>query len=357
MLECNVRSHKVPQKSYKSESGRSRIRASNHAIRRSKRGTLVDRGANGGILGNDAKVIFRRNKSVDVTGIDNHELSSLPMVDATAKTIANKGEVILILRNYAYHGVNRTLHSSGQIEHYQNKVYDGSIKAGGRQVIVTKDGYYIPINIIRGLPYIQMEPNSAEEFDRLPHVVLTQGGEWDPTVLDHILTDDENWANQVKREGDPVYESPFDLRGEYKHKEVPKTGKTLDDPSGKPNEEPDDIEVNLHKIDTMTEIHEAYHRAANLNMICVFEGEGMPDDESEKHADVLDDVQEDGIEVNLPKETKPRPIDYSKYRAQFLHVPIEKIRRTFQATTQNAAQVVSGTKIQQTLKSPNPALN
>jgi len=59
-----------------------KLRASNHAIKISKRGTLVDRGANGGILGNDAKVVFRRNKSVDVTGIDNHELSSLPMVDA-----------------------------------------------------------------------------------------------------------------------------------------------------------------------------------------------------------------------------------------------------------------------------------
>ena len=52
------------------------MRASNHAIKRSERGTLADRGANGGALGNDAKVIFRRNESVDVTGIDNHELST-----------------------------------------------------------------------------------------------------------------------------------------------------------------------------------------------------------------------------------------------------------------------------------------
>jgi len=122
-----------------------KLRASNHAIKRSKRGTLVDRGANGGALGDDAKVMFRRNKSVDVTGINNHELSSLPMVDATAKTLTDKGEVILILRNYAYHGANRTLHSSGQIECCQNKVYNGSIKAGGRQVIVTGDGYCVPI--------------------------------------------------------------------------------------------------------------------------------------------------------------------------------------------------------------------
>jgi len=65
------------------------------------------------MLGNDAKIIFKRNKTVDVTGVDNHELNALPMVDATAKTIADKGPVILILRNYAYHGLNQTLHSAG----------------------------------------------------------------------------------------------------------------------------------------------------------------------------------------------------------------------------------------------------
>ena len=82
-------------------------------------------------MGNDAIPIFRRQKTVDITGIDNHELSSLPMVDASAKVMTNRGEVILILRNYAYHGLNRTLHSAGQIEHYGNQVHDGSIKTGG----------------------------------------------------------------------------------------------------------------------------------------------------------------------------------------------------------------------------------
>ena len=102
-----------------------------------------------------------------------------------------------------------------------------------------------------------MEPNTAEEFDKLPHVVLTQGGEWDPSVLDHTLTDDEDWANKVKREGDPVYESPFDLRGEYKHREPPTIGNTIDSPAGPPNEDPDDIEVNFHKVDATREIYEA----------------------------------------------------------------------------------------------------
>jgi len=74
--------------------------------------------------------------------------------------------------DYACHGLNRTLHSAGQIEWYQNKVCDTSMKVGGRQVIKTVDGCCIPINVIRGLPHTQMEPNAAEEFDTLPHVML-----------------------------------------------------------------------------------------------------------------------------------------------------------------------------------------
>ena len=50
---------------------------------------------NGGALGNDAKVTFKRNKTADVTGIDNQELNALPMVDATANAIADKGPVVL----------------------------------------------------------------------------------------------------------------------------------------------------------------------------------------------------------------------------------------------------------------------
>ena len=82
----------------------------------------------------------------------------------------------------------------------------------------------------------------------------------------------------------------------------------------------------------------------------------MPDDAVET-VEEEDETKED-IEANTPPvETKPKPIDYSKYRRQFLHVPTEKIRKAFAATTQNAASIVYGPKANQTLKSPNPALN
>ena len=73
----------------------------------------MDRGANGGILGGDARVIHKHSHQVDVTGIDNHQLQALDIVDGIAKTTSNKGDVLILLRNYAYFGRQRTIHSSG----------------------------------------------------------------------------------------------------------------------------------------------------------------------------------------------------------------------------------------------------
>jgi len=365
-LECNVSrvATSKPKKNRKSKCGPNKTHASKHAIKRSKRGTLVDQGANGGALGSNAKVIFKRNKTADVAGVDNHELNALPMVDATAKTVTDKGPVILILRKHACHGLNRTLHSAGQIEWHQNKAHDTSMKVGGRQVIKTVDGCCIPINIIRGLQHTQMEPNAAKEFDTLPHVMLTQGGEWDPTVPDHMLTDDDHWVSKAKRDEDHKHESPFDNRGECEHREPVRAGVPIENPTGPPSKDPADVEVNLHsgdiKVnfhadDATREVHQAHKEVSDLNKTFVYEGEGMPDDEVETVEEEEDKTKED-IEANAPPaETKPKPIDCSEYRRQFAHVPVEKIKRTFAATTQNAASVACGPKANQTRKSPNPA--
>ncbi len=101
-----------------------RYRVSSSITSRSQRGSLVDRGANGGILGNDARVTLQHQRQVDVTGIDNHELSALKIVDASAICMSQHGPVIIILRQYAYLGKGRTIHSAGQIEAYKNLVKD-----------------------------------------------------------------------------------------------------------------------------------------------------------------------------------------------------------------------------------------
>ena len=79
----------------------------------SHHGALVDRGANGGILGNDAKPFFTHlEKEFDITGVDNHELNSLKLIDASTKVITQKGTVIIILHQHSYHELDHTIHSA-----------------------------------------------------------------------------------------------------------------------------------------------------------------------------------------------------------------------------------------------------
>jgi len=92
-------------------------RVSAHAAQRDNCGALVDRGANGGIIGNDAHILYTHpGQEVDVTGINNHQIDSLKVVDTSAKIFTQRGEAIGVFRQYAYHGNGQTIHLSGQIE-------------------------------------------------------------------------------------------------------------------------------------------------------------------------------------------------------------------------------------------------
>jgi len=170
-------------------------RASSHHHVRS--GALVDRGANGGIAGGDVRVINRTGRQVDVQGIDNHQIVDIPIVTAGAVVKTQRGEVIIILHQYAYTGKGKTIHSSGQMEWHKQLVDDKSLKVGGKQQIRTLDGYIIPLDIKSGLPYVRMRPYTDDEWDTLPHVILTGDDNWNPSVLDHELIDDETWYDAV----------------------------------------------------------------------------------------------------------------------------------------------------------------
>jgi len=183
-----------------------------------------------------------------------------------------------------------------------------------------------------------------------------------------MLTDDPDWFSKAKREEDQECDSPFDNRGEHKHREPVRAGVAIDNPTGPPSEDPDDIEVNLHNgeievnfdaDDATRDACQAHQDVSNLNKTFVYEGEGMPDDEVEvETVENEEDETKEDLEANTPPaETKSKPVDCSKHRRHFLHVPVEKIKRTFAAVTQNAASVAHGPKVNQTLKAPNPALN
>jgi hypothetical protein len=177
--------------------------------------TLVNHGANGGLAGSDVRVTDKTGRSVDVIGIDNHTVNDLPIVTAGAVVNSQRGPVIAILHQYAYVGKGKTIHSSAQLEWYKNNVNDKSMKiADGLQRITTLEGYVHPLNICNGLAHAMMRPYTDDEWETLPHVIWTSDEEWDPTVLDHEITDNETWYDAVSDLQEGLMHRPFD---EYGH--------------------------------------------------------------------------------------------------------------------------------------------
>ena len=103
--------------------------------------SLIDREANGSLAGSDVSILERTCRTVSVTGIGNHELPGLDIVTCAALLHTNHGKVILIMHEYAYYGRGYTIHSTSQIEWFQNTCDDKSFHEGGKQVITFLDGY------------------------------------------------------------------------------------------------------------------------------------------------------------------------------------------------------------------------
>jgi hypothetical protein len=96
-----------------------RYNVSQHA--RSTVGSLMDRGANGGLAGTDVRILEQCGRVADVTGVDDHSVNNLPIVNCAGIVNSTNGLVIVLMNQYAYHaGTSRTIHSAGQIEHYKN---------------------------------------------------------------------------------------------------------------------------------------------------------------------------------------------------------------------------------------------
>ena len=259
---------------------------------------------NGGILGNEGfHIIHTHSRTVDVSGIDNHEVTGLKMVDAAGLVHTHKGDAIAIMRQYAYHGSHRTIHSSAQIEAFRNHVDDRSIKVGGRQCITTHDNFVIPLNIINGLAYMDMYPCTREQYEstELPHIILTPDLVDITSKVDYMLTAEPDWYNLVADLAKHPYNSCFDECGRYlKREKTSPPAVPIEDSDDTPVDDPDDVpirEVSLHKL---------FESASDLNVryIC-FESDS--------------DIGNVQYEATKEIEVTKKPIDYRRYRAHLQH--------------------------------------
>lgn len=121
------------------------------------------------------------------------------------------------MHQYAYTGKGKSIHSCAQLEAHKQTVHDKSTKVGGKQHIETLDGYIIPLNIRSGLPYMTIRPYTDKEWEDLPHVILTADTDWDPTIIDCELEDEEEWFDAMQNIPQEDLDFPFDDIGDYKH--------------------------------------------------------------------------------------------------------------------------------------------
>jgi hypothetical protein len=286
-------------------------------------GTLIDSGANGGMAGEDVKVIaYHDHDRAHVTGIAGNNLEDLPIVTAAGLIETNDGPVIGIFHQYAYYAQGKTIHSVAQLENFDILIDSRSRKKGGKQRVLTPDGWVIPLHIRNGLTYMDMRPPTEREYCALPHVVFTSDDSWDPSVLDDAID------LAVPNDNLVVFDDAFEVA--YFDARSP----ALDSHSSDTGEHTQRIIANM----LMERCTGNYH-------------ESVLD-----HEDTLDFLASEKFFDAMEHEVKRKEPDYDKVRPCLGYAPIEVIKQTFAVTTQFARNIVR-LPFKNHIKSRFPALN
>ena len=278
--------------------------------------SLIDRGANGGVAGDDVRIILRTNRTVDIKGIDNHHVNNIGIGTVGGVVQTQHGPVIAIMHQYALLGKGASIHSPSQLEWYKNDVNDKSVHVpGGLQRIVTLEGYIIPLAIKDGLARLDIRPHTDTEFDTLPHVFLTSELEWDPSVLDHAYHDVSEWGDGEASDHGTLTHSRYDEFGQYRQR----------------------VLVNHHSYFNR---HDGTTFDDCIDQ-CVFIAHLY------RHDPVID---------CLSHTINKKDPDFTQLRPLFGWLSPDIIKKTFMHTTQYA-RLPTGTTLKRTFKSPHPALN
>ena len=162
-------------------------------------GSLVYRGATGGLSGTDVRVICKTDREVDVTGIEYHQMGNLTIVTSGGVVKSNHGDIIVILNQYACAPNGNTINSCIHMEYFNNMVDDKSSNlVGVKQEIEMLDCYRLPLEIRNGLTYLKIRPLTDHDWSILPHVTLTCDEVWDPTIMDFGYDGKDQWFDSVQ---------------------------------------------------------------------------------------------------------------------------------------------------------------
>ena len=256
-------------------------------------GSLIDGGASGGMSGDDVAVIDYYDRYADVTGCFENQISDIPLATVAGLVESTTGPVICIFHEYAHLGKGKTIHSIAQLEDFGLEVNERSVKnrqKPGKQRIVTPTGRVFPIQIRNGLPKLDMSKPTEEQFETLPHEIMTRDDIWDPSLLDNELDlADFHDCLQIP-EDDGFYDARVDNVGGYAQRYI--TELMLEHASN-----------NVEQLDREAAADYLTSRSMNQN------------------------------------EVKNKEPDWSALRPCFAFMPTEVLKRTFKVTTQYARNI------------------
>jgi hypothetical protein len=161
----------------------------------------------------------------------------------------------------------------------------------------------------------------------LPHVILTLELEWDPSVLDHVFKQDEQWGEA------PSFNSQF---GDYKQRVILHHNTYFKHQDGTTSDYIiDQCIYATHMSNSITE-----HEGIIFYNTFPFEIADAPT----------------STQAFIPKTTVKRSPDFQLLRLFSGWMSADIIQNTFEHTTQYA-RLPTGTMLKKAFRSPHPALN
>ena len=194
---------------------------------------------------------------------------------------------MVIMNQYTNFGKGHTIHSASQLRAFGILVHETPRSNGGFQRVIIPDGYHLPLSYHSDLPYMDMRPPNENEMDSLPHIILTGDDVWNPACVDDEFSIDDLKLDSPADHGDQ--DPRVNDIGEY-------TG-NIDE----------DIDLIIHQC--RTELQER------------------------QSCDDMPDLLERRIHQRTVSKATP---NLEALRPNFGWLPIERIKKTIQATTQFA---------------------
>ena len=160
---------------------------------------MADTGANGTVLGDNVSKPWKTDRSIDMSGIDNHTVNDIPIVHGACVCESDVGNTIIHIPEGAdMRGPTaKTILSVTQMEEFGCEVVTtlAEYNHGIHPHIRTPDGYVFPLKYKDGLPYLDIRPVLDGEWEELPHTYLTRDAPWDPGRVNRKI--DPNWKSTI----------------------------------------------------------------------------------------------------------------------------------------------------------------